>query len=621
MALKLSRSDKALIYEMYPTSWPGGFKQMTRWIPQVASLFGSKKLSEEDYKKNLLGKSFDQPSFMEEKNNYAKYYIWLAPFFKSPWHDGGYDISDYKSVDPRFGTIEDFKCFIKVAKSYNIEVLLDLVPNHTSTAHPWYKKALKGDPDYLGYYINGPFDLGWKSIWDNEQRKDGTYKPAPAFLPEKIPIRSNGIRRMFEEEDPKVEGHKNATRYFLHSFSHFQADLDLTDSRVINEFHKIIKFWKDLGVAGFRIDCAQFLSKDLACPSLLARPFTKTPGIEREIDQPGNLKILHELVDPFDDMFFIGECGGISNSMIKRYAGPNGPLSAVFDTNTENALEKPFLGYFGEHYSFNRWTSKNLQRSKARGYCACVESHDTPRFVSRQAKGYYPITPKMVADSLFGADPQCICIYQGQEFGQKSPFLSDEEAARDLETKSKLERITPKKKVQAEISSRTNVPVSRNVIEYYTKKSNILNHSRQNGRAPVTVAIEQIAAESIPEKLKKIPKDLPESEILAKKCELWNEEIDKLVQTREAIEKMLEENKNSLNESERSLVSDFLSDPEAITDESNIPTLRHLSRSVKRLQKEEEARVKSERKAIFFEYQSWIWSWKQRPWKRVTVRI
>ena len=125
---------RRLIYQLYPSTWAGGFPEMTRFLPKLWEL--------------------------------GVDYVWVSPFYPSPWKDGGYDISDYCAVNPRFGAMEDFDVFVREARRFEIKVLIDLVLNHTSTEHPWFKVSEDGDPKYRDYYRWTKKDLGWKNFFN-----------------------------------------------------------------------------------------------------------------------------------------------------------------------------------------------------------------------------------------------------------------------------------------------------------------------------------------------------------------------------------------------------------------------------------------------------------------------
>lgn len=158
--------------------------------------------------------------------------IWLMPFYPTPNRDNGYDVTDYYSVDPRLGTLGDFVEFLRQARDRGIRVIVDLVINHTSTDHPWFQAAC-ADPQskYRNYYV-----------WSEE-------KPADA---------EEGIIFPGYQESTWTYSEK-AEAYYFHRFYHHQADLNIANPELREEFCKIMGFWLELGISGFRVDAAPFL--------------------------------------------------------------------------------------------------------------------------------------------------------------------------------------------------------------------------------------------------------------------------------------------------------------------------------------------------------------------------
>ncbi|XP_001660907.2 maltase 2 [Aedes aegypti] len=160
--------------------------------------------------------------------------VWFSPLFKSPMKDFGYDISDFKDVDPTFGTLEDLKALIKKAKELGIKVILDFVPNHTSDEHEWFKKALADDPDYIDYYVwkDGNAEGGPPNNWQSVFHTDAWTKPA------------------------------GKSKYYLHQFDKGQPDLNYENPKVKAEMEEMLHFWFELGVDGFRIDAINHAYED-----------------------------------------------------------------------------------------------------------------------------------------------------------------------------------------------------------------------------------------------------------------------------------------------------------------------------------------------------------------------
>jgi maltose alpha-D-glucosyltransferase / alpha-amylase len=210
--------------------------------------------------------------------------LWLMPFFPSPLRDYGYDVSDFLSIDPRLGTMDDFLNFLEHCDRSGIRVLMDLVINHTSIAHPWFIQARTSrDSPYRDYYL-----------WQDE-------KPA------------NEKKVMFEGVEDSVWAYAPETRsYYLHSYFKEQADLNIGNPQVHKEILRIIKFWLQLGVAGFRIDAAHALVDSYTgnCPA--AEAFDEFLGdIRNYVEQINpDAVLLGEADVPADELqTFVGEEG------------------------------------------------------------------------------------------------------------------------------------------------------------------------------------------------------------------------------------------------------------------------------------------------------------------------
>ncbi|CAF0986512.1 unnamed protein product [Rotaria sp. Silwood1] len=158
--------------------------------------------------------------------------IWLTPIYTSPWKDYGYDISNFCDIDPRFGTLDDFRQLIDDVHSRHMRIIIDFVPNHTSNEHPWFQAALRNDPKYVDYYI-------WHKGKNNG--KD---------LPTNWVGSSGQHMWTFSSE---------RNMYYLHQFLDCQPDLNFRNEKVIDEMEKIFRFWLDLGIDGFRADAVRHL--------------------------------------------------------------------------------------------------------------------------------------------------------------------------------------------------------------------------------------------------------------------------------------------------------------------------------------------------------------------------
>ncbi|MBR6634438.1 MAG: glucohydrolase, partial [Clostridia bacterium] len=193
--------------------------------------------------------------------------IWFSPIYASPQKDYGYDISDYRDIAPEYGTLEDFKAILDGAHERGLRVIMDLVVNHTSDQHKWFKESLKGaDNPYHDYYIwrkgkgkNPPNN--WKSTF-----------PGPAW-----------------------EYNKDLDEYYLHLFAVEQPDLNMDNPAVRNEVKDIMRFWLDMGVDGFREDVITYISKREGLPN--GFPLPVACGMEHFTCGPH----LHEYLSEFND--------------------------------------------------------------------------------------------------------------------------------------------------------------------------------------------------------------------------------------------------------------------------------------------------------------------------------
>ncbi|MGY1840634.1 MULTISPECIES: alpha-amylase family protein [unclassified Modestobacter] len=157
--------------------------------------------------------------------------LWLLPFYPSPRRDNGYDVADYYSVDPRLGSLGEFVEFVRTARDLGIRVVTDLVVNHTSSEHPWFREARRSrDAKYRDWYV-------WSDERPAEERK--------IIFP--------------DEEDSNWAWDEEAGQFYLHRFYSSEPDLDISNPDVRDEIHRIMGFWLELGVSGFRIDAAPYL--------------------------------------------------------------------------------------------------------------------------------------------------------------------------------------------------------------------------------------------------------------------------------------------------------------------------------------------------------------------------
>lgn len=338
-------------------------------------------------------------------------YIWLTPFFVSPQNDNGYDVADYRTIDPRYGTMEDFEELARQAEQRGIRLMLDMVFNHTSTEHIWFRKALAGDPVYQDYYIFRP------------ARPDGS---APTDWQSKF----GGSAW---EYAPQVG------KYYLHLFDKTQADLNWENPAVRREVQQIVRFWMDKGVKGFRFDVVNLISKGEYADDELGdgrRFYTDGPRIHEFLQE-----LNRESFGQDPEIVTVGEMSSTSMENCFRYAGADcGELSMVFSFHH---LKVDFMG--NEKWvivpaDFGRL--KELLFSWQEGMAAhnawnavfwC--NHDQPRVVSRfgDEGEYWKESAKMLAGVIHGLRGTPY-VYQGEELGMTNAGFTRLDQYRDVES-------------------------------------------------------------------------------------------------------------------------------------------------------------------------------------------
>ena len=338
-------------------------------------------------------------------------YIWLTPFFVSPQNDNGYDVADYRAIDPRYGTMADFEELVAQAEAHNIRIMLDMVFNHTSTYHQWFQKALAGDPVYQDYYIFRPGKPDGTPPTNWESKFGGN---AWEYVPQ-------------------------LGKYYLHLFDKTQADLNWENPAVRKEVQDIVRFWMGKGVKGFRFDVVNLISKGEYADDL------QGDGRRFYTDGPRIHEFLHELnqesfgQDP--EIITVGEMSSTSMENCFRYAGADcGELSMVFSFHH---LKVDFMGN-------DKWVLvptdfgklKDILFSWQEGMAAhnawnavfwC--NHDQPRVVSRfgDEGEYWKESAKMLAN-IVHAMRGTPYVYQGEELGMTNANFTRLDQYRDVES-------------------------------------------------------------------------------------------------------------------------------------------------------------------------------------------
>ena len=336
-------------------------------------------------------------------------YVWVTPFFRSPMNDNGYDVADYYDVNPMFGTMEDCEAMLRDAEKLGIGFMFDMVFNHTSTDHEWFKKALAGDPEYMDYYIfrdgvNGHAPTNWESKFGGN---------AWEYVP-------------------------SLDKWYLHLFDVSQADLNWENPKVREELKKVIRFWKEKGVSGFRFDVVNLISK----PAIFEDDH-EGDGRRFYTDGRHVHEFLRELVADtgIGDMVTVGEMSSTSLDNCIRYTRPEDEelsmcfsfhhLKVDYKGGDKWALMEPDLGKLRD--LFGTWQE---EMEKADGWNALFWcNHDQPRIVSRLGddRTYWKESAKMLATfiHLMRGTPY---IYQGEELGMTNAGFTDIGQYRDVES-------------------------------------------------------------------------------------------------------------------------------------------------------------------------------------------
>ena len=369
-------------------------------------------------------------------------YLWLTPFFPSPQRDNGYDVADYRAIDPRFGAMEDLETLVREADKRGIGLMLDMVFNHTSTAHAWFQKALAGDKKYQDYYIF----------------KDGT--------PDKIP--TNWVSKF---GGPAWEYLPSLGKWYLHLFDVTQADLNWENPAVRAELADILRFWKGKGIKGFRFDVVNLISK----PEVYEDDH-QGDGRRFYTDGRNVHKYLQELVAAggIDGMITVGEMSSTSLENCIGYTNPDRhELSMSFSFHHLKVDYKN-----GDKWSLmppDRMALKNLFTQWQEGMEAgngwnalfwC--NHDQPRAVSRfgDEGQYWKESAKMLgtATHMMRGTPY---IYQGEEIGMTNAHYQSIDQYKDVESLNYYKILQQQGKSPAE------------ALEILAQRS------RDNGRTPM----------------------------------------------------------------------------------------------------------------------------------------
>ena len=335
-------------------------------------------------------------------------HIWLSPVYKSPDDDNGYDIADYKAIQPAFGTMEDFDELVSEARARGIGIVMDLVINHTSDEHEWFRRALEGEEKYRNYYIirrgeNGKLPNNWGN---------------------------------FFAECPWAKFGDSEDEYYLHLFSKKQPDLNWHNPEVMEEVKDIMRFWLDRGVVGFRCDVINIIYKSSLKNG--KRRLVLTGG-EHFLSQEGCHRILAELrrevLEPYG-AFAVGETVFVDTERGRDLCdAARGELDMIFYFE-HMECDQVFVKWFKTSLSPKRVMKTLSKWQTALEWNACYfENHDQPRFISRFAdlRTHRAEASKMIAGLLMTLRGTPF-VYEGQEIGMTNGDFEDLSEVEDIES-------------------------------------------------------------------------------------------------------------------------------------------------------------------------------------------
>ena len=334
--------------------------------------------------------------------------IWLSPVYVSPDDDNGYDIADYKAIQPRFGTMEDFDELVKEAKERGIGIVMDLVINHTSDEHEWFKRALAGEQKYKDYYIikrgeNGKLPNNWGN---------------------------------FFAECPWTKFGDSEDEYYLHLFSKKQPDLNWHNPAVLEEIKDIMRFWLDKGVVGFRCDVINVIYKNSLSNGKKQLVLT---GREHYLSTEGCHEILkklrREVLEPYG-AWAVGETVFVDIPGAKDLCAPKrGELDMVFSFR-HMEVDQVFVKWFKTKLKPRKLMKVLTQWQKGLDWNAVYfENHDQPRFISRFADlGPYRQEASTMMAGLLMTLRGTPFVYEGQEIGMVNGDFKKLDEVMDIES-------------------------------------------------------------------------------------------------------------------------------------------------------------------------------------------
>lgn len=319
--------------------------------------------------------------------------IWLTPFLTSPKVDNGYDIANYYEVDPTYGSKADFDVFLKEAHKKGIKVIMDMVLNHTSTNCKWFQESRKSvDNPYRDYYIWKEKPNNWESFFGGTAWEKDTL----------------------------------TNQYYYHKFDKKMADLNWSNPKVVVEVQKVLRFWLDSGVDGFRLDVINFFNTD---GITIDNPFKDGQQQHiNDIDQVGvknAMRIIKSTVNEYNNRFIVGEIGSDKIEVLKQYQSQD-LLDVVFNFNFGS------IKTFSSQCIFDELQS--MEKNMSNYPTLFFGSHDMPRMIDRLAGGD-PDRALALAALMLTAKGVPF-IYYGEEIGMHNITAKTFEEMVDIQGKT-----------------------------------------------------------------------------------------------------------------------------------------------------------------------------------------
>ena len=405
--------------------------------------------------------------------------LWISPLYPSPDADNGYDIADYCGIDVRYGTLADFDRLVAEAGARGIRIVMDLVINHTSDEHPWFQASRRRDPVYKDYYIWRPGKPGKlppchpgegrisePSVEPNSDSSDSTAACEPQRIPPSQAHPLNNWTGFFMGS--AWEWDEMRGEYCLHLFDKKQPDLNYRNPAVLAEVERILRFWLDRGVAGFRCDVISLLDKSSFADGT-GLPILR--GLEHYKTQPGTHAILARLrSDVLDryDAFTVGETVMVTLDEARDLCDPDrGELDLIFyfdHLEVDRLIAKYGPKPFRADELLRRLTKWQLGLDWNAVY---LENHDQPRIVSHYGddRRFWRRSACLMAVLLLTLKGTPF-IYQGQEIGMTNFDFNSIDQVDDVESRN-----------MDALLAKVHIP-------YSVRWNLIKNASRDNARTP-----------------------------------------------------------------------------------------------------------------------------------------